>query len=125
MIGKHAGVAFYTIGQRHGLGIGGGVPYYVAEKDVATNTLVVGKGPNDSILYKKEIMVDHLNWISDFCEGRCEVRIRYRQPKVSATVTRENGHVRVFFDVPQRGVAPGQSTVFYDGEKVLGGGIIL
>lgn len=125
VIGKHDGIAFYTIGQRHGLGIGGGVSYYVAEKDVATNTLVVGKGPNDSILYKKEIMVNHLNWISDFCEGRCEVRIRYRQPRVPALVLKENDRVRVVFDVPQRGVAPGQSAVFYDREKVLGGGIIL
>lgn len=122
VIGKHDGVAFYTIGQRHGLGIGGGVPYYVAEKDVMANRLLLGKGPDDPILFKKGISVGCLNWLADFREGRCQVRIRYQQPKVSATVTRENGHVRVFFDVPQRGVAPGQSTVFYDGEKVLGGG---
>lgn len=125
VIGKHDGVAFYTIGQRRGLGIGGGVPYYVAEKDVMANRLLLGKGPDDSILFKKGISVGCLNWLADFREGRCQVRIRYRQPKVSATVTRENGHVRVFFDVPQRGVAPGQSAVFYDREKVLGGGIIL
>jgi tRNA-specific 2-thiouridylase len=124
VIGNHDGVAFYTIGQRHGLGIGGGAPYYVAEKDVTTNTLVVGKGPNDPILYRKEILVDHLNWLSDFREGRCEARIRYRQPKVPALVTRETSRVRVFFDRPQRGVAPGQSAVFYDQERVLGGGII-
>lgn len=125
VIGKHDGIAFYTIGQRHGLGIGGGVPYYVAEKEVATNTLVVGKGPNDSILYKKEILVDRLNWLADFRQGRCAVRIRYRQSKVPALLTKENDRVRVFFDVPQRGVAPGQSAVFYNQEKVLGGGIIL
>lgn len=124
-IGKHDGVAFYTIGQRHGLGIGGGFPYYVAEKNAMTNTLVVGKGPNDPILYKKEILVHHLNWLSDFREGQCEVRIRYRQPKIPALVTKEDRRVRVAFDIPQRGLAPGQSTVFYREEGVLGGGIIL
>ena len=125
VIGKHDGVSFYTIGQRHGLGIGGGVPYYVAEKDVTTNTLVVGEGRHDPILYKKEISVGHLNWLSDFRKGRCEVRIRYRQPKAPTLVIKENNRVRVVFDVPQRGVAPGQPAVFYDQEKVLGGGIIL
>jgi len=125
VIGKHDGAAFYTIGQRHGLGIGGGIPYYIAEKDVMTNTLVVGEGPNDPSLYRKEILVVRLNWLADFREGRCEVRIRYRQAKVPAQVTRENDRGRVLFDSAQRGVAPGQSAVFYHQEKVLGGGIIL
>ncbi|MCZ6563511.1 MAG: tRNA 2-thiouridine(34) synthase MnmA [Deltaproteobacteria bacterium] len=123
-VGQHDGVAFYTIGQRHGLGIGGGVPYYVADKDVANNTLVVGEGPDDPILFKKEICVDNLNWLSDFREGRCEVRIRYRQPRVPALVVKQANQVRVLLDVPERGVAPGQSAVFYHQEKVLGGGII-
>lgn len=125
VIGKHDGIAFYTIGQRHGLGIGGGVPYYVAEKDVITNRLAVGEGPDDPILYKKEILVNRFNWLADFREGRSETRIRYRQAKVPALLTKENDGVRVVFDVPQRGVAPGQSAVFYNQEKVLGGGIIL
>ncbi len=125
VIGKHDGIAFYTIGQRHGLGIGGGVPYYIAEKDLMTDTLVVGEGPDDPILYKKEILVDRLNWLADFHQGRCEVRIRYRQPKVPALVIKEKAGVQVHFHAPQRGVAPGQSAVFYNQEKVLGGGIIL
>lgn len=125
VVGKHDGVAFYTIGQRHGLGIGGGVPYYVAGKDVTTNTLVVGEGSDDHILFKKGMWVGNLNWLADFREGRCEVRIRYRQPKVPVLVTKQNDRVRVLFDAPQRGVAPGQSAVFHDGEWVLGGGIIL
>ncbi len=125
VVGQHDGVAFYTIGQRHGLGIGGGVPYYVAEKDAITNSLVVGEGPNDPILFKKCTMVGHLNWFDDFRDGRCEVRIRYRQPKFPALVRRENDCVQVLFDVPQFGVAPGQSAVFYRQERVLGGGIIL
>jgi tRNA-specific 2-thiouridylase len=125
VIGKHDGVAFYTIGQRHGLGIGGGMPYYVAEKNSVTNTLVVGKGPNDPVLFKKEILVNQLNWISEFRRGHCEVRIRYRQPRVPAEVITETDRVRVLFHTPQRGVAPGQSAVFYDRERLLGGGIIL
>lgn len=127
VVGRHDGVAFYTIGQRHGLGIGGGVPYYIAEKDVVTNTLVVSEHPDDPVLYKKGILVDHLNWVADFREGRCEVRIRYRQSKVPALLTKEkeNDRVRLLFDVPQRGVAPGQSAVFYHQEKLLGGGVII
>lgn len=125
VVGRHDGVAFYTIGQRHGLGIGGGTPYYVAEKDVERNILLVGKGANDPVLFRRSILVDHLNWISDFRQGPCQVRIRHRQATVPALVTAEGRRARVCFDVPQRGVAPGQSAVFYDGEVVLGGGIIL
>ncbi len=66
-----------------------------------------------------------MNWLADFREGRCEVRIRYRQPKIPALVRREDDCVRVLFDVPQRGVAPEQSAVFYHQERVLGEGIIL
>ena len=108
VVGKHDGIAFYTIGQRHGLGIGGGAPYYVAEKDALKNILVVGRGPDDPILYKEEICVGDLNWLSNFEEGPCEVRIRYRQPKVSALTRREGDRLRVRFDIPQRGVAPEQ-----------------
>jgi tRNA-specific 2-thiouridylase len=124
-IGKHDGVAFYTIGQRHGLGIGGGIPYYIADKDAATNTLVVGKGPNDPILFKKSTCVGALNWLADFPGGRCEVRIRYRQAKLPALAIKTDDRVELLFDTPLRGIAPGQSAVFYDGEKLLGGGIIL
>lgn len=125
ILGKHDGVAFYTIGQRHGLGIGGVSPYYVAERKLDTNTLIVGEGADDPVLFKKDIRVGSLNWLSAFRAGKCEVRIRYRQPKVSALVEDEGNWVRVLFDTPQRGVAPGQSAVFYRQRRVLGGGIIL
>ena len=125
VIGDHDGVAFYTIGQRHGLGIGGGVPYYVGEKDPLKNVLVVAKGPEDPILYKKEILVGQLNWLSNFQEGPCEARIRYRQPKVSAVTGRDGDRLRVLFDIPQRGVAPGQYAAFYRREQLLGAGVIL
>jgi tRNA-specific 2-thiouridylase len=125
ILGKHDGVAFYTIGQRHGLAIGGKVPYYVAEKKLDANTLIVAEGGADPVLFKSDIRVHRLNWLSDFRGGRCEVRIRYRQAKVPALVEEENGAVRVIFDAPQRGVAPGQSAVFYRRERLLGGGVIL
>ena len=125
ILGKHDGVAFYTIGQRHGLGIGGVSPYYVAARRLDTNTLIVGEGANDPVLFNNEIRVGRLNWLSEFRAGRCEVRIRYRQPKVSALLEDEGSRVHVLFDTPQRGVAPGQSAVFYMQERLLGGGVIL
>jgi tRNA-specific 2-thiouridylase len=124
ILGKHNGVAFYTIGQRHGLGIGGLSPYYVAAKNLDTNTLIVGEGANDPVLFRSEIRVERLNWLSDFRTGKCAVRIRYRQPKVPALVEGEGDSVRVLFDTPQRGVAPGQSAVFYRDERLVGGGVI-
>jgi tRNA-specific 2-thiouridylase len=125
ILGKHDGVSFYTIGQRHGLGIGGLTPYYVAGKNLETNTLIVGEGADDPVLFKDEILVERLNWLTDFRAGNCSVRIRYRQPKVSARVEAEGDCVRAVFAARQRGVAPGQSAVFYDGERLLGGGIIM
>jgi tRNA-specific 2-thiouridylase len=125
ILGKHDGVSFYTIGQRHGLGIGGLTPYYVAAKNVQTNTLIVGEGANDPVLFKSEIRVAQLNWLAPFRAGQCAVRIRYRQPKVSALVEAAGGCVRVMFAKPQRGVAPGQSAVFYSDERLLGGGVII
>jgi tRNA-specific 2-thiouridylase len=125
ILGKHDGVVFYTIGQRHGLSIGGELPYYVAERRLDTNTLVVGEGANDPVLFRDEISVGNLNWLAEFRAGDCQVRIRYRQPKIAARVEAEGSRVRVFFDTPQRGVAPGQSAVFYADERVLGGGVIL
>lgn len=122
-IGTHDGAEFFTLGQRHGIRIGGGEPYYVAAKDVEKNRVVVAN-KHDPVLYKKEIMVSDVNLTSEL-SGRCEVRIRYRQPKQSATVYHLSSvNYKLVFDVPQRGVAPGQSAVFYEGEKMLGGGVI-
>jgi tRNA-specific 2-thiouridylase len=125
ILGMHDGVGFYTIGQRHGLGIGGLTPYYVAAKDLETNTLIVGEGPDDPVLFKSEIRVERLNWLADFRSGACAVRIRYRQPKVPARVEADGNGLRVIFGKPQRGVAPGQSAVFYIEERLVGGGIIV
>lgn len=144
-IGEHEGLSFYTIGQREGIGIGGGIPYYVAAKDFSTNTLVVAEGPYDEKLFQKELTVSDVNWISGTSPKfplRCEARIRYRQPLQSCRVevNQESriknqvelnsefsilNSVKVHFDSPQRAVTPGQSVVFYRDSEMLGGGIIV
>ncbi|MBI4438084.1 tRNA 2-thiouridine(34) synthase MnmA [Candidatus Uhrbacteria bacterium] len=125
LVGVHEGLAFYTIGQRHGLRIGGGEPYYVVDKRPATKELVVGSNFHPA-LFKRELRASQLNWFQSPTAPRaCQARIRYRQPLQSCTITQVNARaVAVVFDEPQRAVTPGQSVVFYDGEVVLGGGII-
>ena len=127
-IGAHEGLAFYTIGQREGLGIGGGIPYYVAKKDFQTNTLVVAKGPFDEQLFSSVLTATDVHWISGQYPNfplKCDARIRYRQPLQSATVHQEaDGVIAVMFNEPQRAVTPGQSIVFYQNSEMLGGACI-
>ncbi|MBP7197439.1 MAG: tRNA 2-thiouridine(34) synthase MnmA [Anaerolineaceae bacterium] len=123
-LGQHQGLAFYTIGQRKGL-----PAYtealYVLEKQPDSNTLIVGTA---SQLGSARFLVRPVNWISGSPPPmplHCEVKIRYRATPVSAALTAgEDGSVLVAVDQPLRDVTPGQSAVFYDGEKVLGGGVI-
>ncbi len=127
-IGHHDGLAFYTIGQREGLGIGGGIPYYVAKKDFASNTLIVAKGPFDEQLFVSELSAADVHWIAGTAPVfplKCKARIRYRQPLQDATVRKglEDG-ITVVFDEPQRAVTPGQSIVFYKDNEMLGGACI-
>jgi len=127
-IGEHDGLAFYTIGQRAGLGIGGGIPYYVAKKDFQTNTLVVGQGPFDEKLFSSTLIARDVHWIlgkEPVFPIKCSARIRYRQPLQAATV-QKTAHIDivVVFAEPQRAVTPGQSIVFYQDDEMIGGGII-
>lgn len=131
IIGRHDGVEFYTIGQRHGLGIGGGTIYYVAKKDFEKNILIVAEGEADEALYKSEAEIANVNWISGVAPKlplACSVRIRYRQPLSNCVIEREasgdNGRLKILFEKLQKGVAAGQSAVFYRGEEMLGGGVI-
>lgn len=130
VIGIHMGVAFYTIGQRHGLGISNpsGEPLYVIKMDAETNTVVVGR--RESVL-TKEAIVEALNWTSGEPPKekiRARVKHRYRSPEGLALVELiDDKRAKVIWDEPQWAVTPGQSAVFYDaetGEEVLGGGII-
>ncbi len=126
IMGTHEGAHFYTIGQRHGLGISGNEPYYVADKNVDTNTVVLAKR-DDKILYRKEIEVSGVNIISDKdLPKELLVRIRYRQPLREAKLSKIAGDsYNLTFNKPQEFVAPGQSAVFYSKNgKMLGGGII-
>ncbi len=127
-IGSHIGLPFYTIGQRRGMEIGGGLPYYVAKKEPQTNTLLVAEGDNDPVLYSKEVLLEDVSWISGKepkLPLQCEARIRYRQPLQKCIVrSLASNNLSVVFKEEQRAVTPGQSVVFYKGEEVLGGGVI-
>lgn len=121
-IGEHDGAIFYTIGQRHGLNIGGGLPYYVVRKDMASNTVYVTTDLDDKELWKRDISLEDTHWINgppipgkQYC-----ARLRYRGPLIAAGF--ENGKLRLKEEA--RGVAAGQSAVLYDGDQVIGGGIV-
>ena len=125
VIGQHAGLHRYTIGQRRGIGIASSEPLYVVKIDVPRNQLVVGRR---SELYGKSFTATGVNWIA-IARGdgpvRAEVRIRYRHNEAPATITAIGaGRVRVEFDEPQTAITPGQAAVFYEGDVVLGGGWI-
>jgi len=125
VIGKHVGINFYTIGQRHGLDIGGGDPYYVVEKRKDTNELVVGSNFHPA-LFKKELTASQLNWFRKPEVGfKGNARIRHRQePQMFTMSSLDEKTITVQFDEPQRAVTPGQSIVLYDGDEMIGGGII-
>jgi tRNA-specific 2-thiouridylase len=122
-IGEHDGAIFYTIGQRHGLNVGGGLPYYVARKDMKTNTIYVTTDLDDKSLWTKEIKLNDPHWINKKppASKNYQARLRYRGPLVPC---RLDGQKLILQD-EQRGLASGQSAVLYDADQVLGGGIIL
>lgn len=127
-LGTHHGVAFYTIGQRRGLGLSGRKePLYVVDLDAERNVVVVGSREH---LFCRCFLVENVNWIAlkELTEALAvHVKVRYNMPEASATVkpVDEPGQVEVRFDAPQRAITPGQAAVFYFGEVVLGGGTIL
>jgi tRNA-uridine 2-sulfurtransferase len=125
--GEHQGLMYYTIGQRHGLGIGGdGDPWFVVGKDLERNVLLVGQGFHNEALYSDAIIATKVSWVSNKekpKEFRCTAKFRYRQPDNNVTVRLlDNDEVEVIFDEPIRAVTPGQAVVFYNGEECLGGG---
>ncbi len=124
VVGRHRGAVAYTIGQRKGLGIALGEPAYVFKKDMAANTVSVGK---ESLLFTKGLIAGDLNWIAfDRPEFplRLKAKTRYRQQEQWATAYPHSDGIRLEFDEPQRAVTPGQAVVMYDGDTVLGGGTI-
>jgi len=131
VMGRHDGLMYYTLGQRQGLGIGGtgtGEPWFVADKDLDRNELLVVQGDRHPALYSMGLTASGVNWIPENRPDgplRCTAKFRYRQPDQGVTVTlRPDGTADVVFDAPQRAVTPGQAVVFYDGDECLGGGTI-
>ena len=129
VVGRHDGAIFYTLGQRHGLNVGGGLPYYVVGKDMVKNEVYVSRSIDDGNLWRKELTLADVHWINQPPKDDIyQIRVRHRSPLIDAEVTRVNDDagekVTVQLSEPQRAVAPGQSAVIYDGEECLGGGII-
>lgn len=133
VIGKHDGLMYHTLGQRKGLRIGGLAnsgeePWYVVEKDLIRNVLIVGQGSNHPRLFSKGLIGNQLHLVSrdELSEPiKCTVKTRYRQKDVPCNLSpMANGEYLVMFDEQQSSVTPGQSVVFYQNEVCLGGGII-
>jgi len=126
VIGEHQGLWFYTIGQRKGIKVASGKPYYVLSKDVKKNLLIVSQNKKD--LYKKELIAKNVNWVSNEKPKfplKVMAKIRYRHNLASAILLRtKDGRIKVVFPKPQKAITPGQSVVFYKGEELLGGGTI-
>ena len=132
-VGEHIGLAYYTLGQRKGLGIGGrgdGRSWFVLGKDMRNNILIVGQGEDHPSLYASRIEASEATWIAGeapMAEGepyRCTAKFRYRQPDQAVSILRSGDTIIIEADVPQRAVTPGQSAVFYRGEQCLGGAIV-
>lgn len=131
VVGEHKGVYFYTIGQREGIGVGGqSEPYYVVDKDFDKNILYVGHGHNHPQMFKKEVELENIHWINkepkDF--DNLQAVVRYRQKplrgKFELRITNYEKTAVFIFDEPVRAATSGQSLVVFDGEVVLGGGVI-
>jgi tRNA-specific 2-thiouridylase len=124
-LGQHDGAIFYTIGQRHGLDLGGGLPYYVVGKDMDKNEVYVTTDLNDETLWKLELMLSSVHWINQIpATGTFQVRIRHRAPLISAALSFEGEVVKLVMHTAERAAAAGQSVVIYDGDDCIGGGII-
>ena len=121
VIGRHDGAIYYTLGQRHGLDVGGGLPYYVVDKDMDKNIVYVSTNLNDETLWRKEVLLKDLHWINGVPEAKdIQIRVRHRAPLISAKL---QGSTLQLKD-QQRAIAPGQSVVLYDEDVCLGGGIV-
>ena len=133
VVGQHKGLMYYTIGQRQGLGIGGiehtgDEPWYVVDKQLRHNRLIVAQGEHHARLYHRACRITGLHWISqtiDRTPFECSAKIRYRQQDSACRLSQIDGDSAIVeFAEPQRAITPGQALVLYAGEQCLGGGII-
>lgn len=122
VLGRHDGAIFYTLGQRHGLEVGGGLPYYVVGKDMDKNEVYVSQNMNDSAMWKSELTLTNIHWINEpAADGEpLKARLRHRGKLLPATLS---GTTLQLVE-PERAVAAGQSAVLYRGTECLGGGIV-
>ena len=125
-IGTHDGALFYTIGQRHGLDVGGGLPYYVVGKDMDRNEVYVTTDLQDVRLWRRELRLTQMHWIGAMPQGsKLQVRTRYRTPLVDCKLEVDGNNAVLKLTDDIRAITPGQSAVLYDGERCLGGGIVI
>jgi tRNA-specific 2-thiouridylase len=133
LLGQHDGLMYYTLGQRQGLGIGGrqgtsDQPWFVIDKNIDDNILVVAQGHDHPLLFHRELTATQLHWCSGDAPDlpwRGTAKVRYRQTDQPCHIeTLQDDQIHVLFDQPQRAITPGQSVVFYEQEECLGGGII-
>ncbi|KZX53395.1 tRNA 2-thiouridine(34) synthase MnmA [Halioglobus sp. HI00S01] len=131
-LGCHQGLMYHTIGQRQGLGIGGlanhsDAPWYVVDKDLEQNRLLVAQGNDHPALFKSSLTTGDIYWVAGTPPAlplHCHAKVRYRQSDQACTLSRDGAGYRIDFDEPQRAVTPGQSVVLYDDNICLGGGVI-
>jgi len=123
VLGRHDGAIYYTLGQRHGLDVGGGLPYYVVSKDMTKNEVYVSTDLNNENLWAKQIKLESVHFIAgESYVGLCQVRIRHRAPLIDAEISKDGV---IALANAERAITPGQSVVIYSGDVCLGGGIVV
>jgi len=121
ILGEHSGTVFYTIGQRHGLGISSPYPLYVVDIDAAGNSVVVGEKQD---VYAPGLVAGEMNWLTPERPQEAEAKIRHRKRTSSCRIVPEGDRIRLYFEEDQDAITPGQAVVLYQGDEVLGGGVI-
>ncbi len=125
-VGQHDGALYYTLGQRQGLGVGGGVPYYVTGKDMATNTVFVTTDARDRELFSDQFTIEQPHWLAAEPQpgAKLQVLTRYRGNMIDCTVEKSGDNFEIKMARSERAVTPGQSAAIYDGDVLIGSGII-
>ena len=122
VVGEHDGAIYYTLGQRHGLSLGGGLPYYVVDKDMDNNIVYVSRNLEDASMWRKEVRLNSTHWIGEAPDEGERIRVRLRhRGKLLPAIMQGN---QLQLDEPERAITAGQSAVIYRDELVLGGGIV-
>lgn len=129
LVGEHEGAIFYTIGQRHGLAFGGGLPYYVTGKDMKKNEVYVTTDLQDEKLWSNEVKLSDIHWINESPKSnqKLSVRLRHRAKLIPVRLLKNlnNSHMTAELSEEVRALTPGQSAAFYAGSQCLGGGIVV